>query len=634
MKRALFLSAAAFVTAPAHAQEVGAAAPPEVEAVVVTAARSEQPLAETPASITVIDRETLERRQALIVADELARTPGVAVNRNGGPGGVTSVRIRGAESDHTVVLIDGVKLNDPASVGGGFDFATLLTGEVERIEVLRGPQSVLYGSQAIGGVVNVLTGHPEGRSTRLSVEGGSRETGYIRGSTAFGTERVRIRLGAGAFTTEGVSAFNEDRGGQEPDGFRQTHVSARADVALTEVLALDLRAYRAESRTEFDGFAPPTFSLGDTAEFGRRDETVAYAGLNYAALEGRFRNRLGFAFTDLTRDNFGPQGPTFGSEGRNGRLEYQGVLELPREARLTFGAETERSRIQTDPTAFSPGLERDVRLDSVYAQGSAGLAPGVIATAGLRRDEHETFGGATTGQAGLLYARGATTFRANYGGGFKAPSLFQLYSQFGNLALEPEAADGVDLGVEHRLGERFSASATVFARDTKNQIDFASCFSAPSPLCADRRFGYYANLDRTEARGLELAAAARPVDALTLNLAYTYTDTENTGEGDPNRGLALPRRPEHTAYAEADYRFANGLAAGVGVQHVGQRFDDAANRFRLEAYTLVDVRAAYPLRQGLELFGRVENLLDEEYEDVQLYGTPGRGGFVGLRASF
>jgi vitamin B12 transporter len=156
-----------------------------------------------------------------------------------------------------------------------------------------------------------------------------------------------------------------------------------------------------------------------------------------------------------------------------------------------------------------------------------------------------------------------------------------------------------------------------------------------APGCAGRLFGgYYANLDRTEARGLELAATARPTEALTLSLAYTYTWAENVGEGDGNRGKRLPRRPEHTAYLDADYRFAGGLTAGAGVQHVGERFDDAANAVRLNGYTLVDARAFYPVREGVELFGRVENLFDAEYEDVRLYGTPGRGAFVGVRAAF
>ena len=638
MKLALFLSAAvsafpAFTTA-VRAEAAPGAGPTDVEAVVVTAARSERPLAETPASIAVLDRRTLERRQTVIVADALAQTPGVAVNRNGGPGGVTSVRIRGAESDQTVVLIDGVKLNDPASVGGGFDFATLLTGDVERIEVLRGPQSVLYGSQAIGGVVNVLTGAPGADPTRLSVEGGSRETGYVRASTALSAERVRLRLGAGVFSTEGVSAFNADRGGREPDGFRQAHASARADVQLTDGLALDLRAFHASSRTEFDGFAPPDFSFGDTEEYGERDETVAYAGLTHRA--GWLRSRLGLAFTDTTRDNFDPEGPgtkTFESKGRNERLEYQGVAELARGA-LTFGLETERSRLST-ASPFSAPLERGTTLTSLYAQGSTRATPELTLVLGLRRDEHEAFGGATTGQAGLVYARGATTVRANYGGGYKAPSLFQLFSEFGNAALQPEMANGFDLGVEHRMGERLSASAVAFARRTEDQIDFVFCADETAPGCAGRLFGgFYANLDRTEAAGLELAVAARPLQALSMNLAYTFTRTENTGEEDPNRGRDLPRRPEHAAHAEADYSFRSGTSFGVGLQYVGERFDDAANAVPLESYLLVQLRGAHPVRDGVELFARVENLLDEAYEDVRLYGTPGRGGFVGVRARF
>jgi vitamin B12 transporter len=635
LKLAAFLCTTTALAAPLGAAAAEPPLPSDVEAVVVTAARSERSLEDTPASIAVLDRRTLERRQTVIVADALAQTPGVAVNRNGGPGGVTSVRIRGAESDQTVVLIDGVKLNDPASVGGGFDFATLLAGDAETIEVLRGPQSVLYGSQAIGGVINVLTDAPAGRAARVSAEGGSRDTVYLRGSTAFGSERVRLRLAAGRFTTEGVSAFNVDRGGRELDGFRQTHATARADLRVTETLALDLRAFHADSRTEFDGFAPPDFSFGDTAEYGERGETVAYAGLTHRA--GPLRSRLGLALTDTTRDNFDPEGggsKTFESRGRNERLEYQGTAELPGGSALTFGLETERSRLRT-ASPFSGPLERRTTLNSLYAQGTTRATPDLLLLLGFRRDDHQAFGGATTGQAGLIYARGATTVRANYGGGFKAPSLFQLFSEFGNAALQPETADGFDLGVERRLGERFSASAVVFARRTEDQIDFVFCADETAPGCAGRLFGgFYDNLDEAEARGLELAVAARPLQALSVNLAYTFTRAENTGEGDPNQGRDLPRRPEHAAYAEADYSFRSGASLGLGVQYVGQRFDDAANAVPLESYLLLQLRGGYPLRDGVELFARVENLLDEAYEDVRLYGTPRRGGFAGVRLAF
>ena len=633
--RRLLLTATALAAFPAHAwaQQIGADAPAEVEAVVVTAARTETPLAETPAAITVIDRAELERRQVVIVSDELARTPGVSINRNGGPGTVTSVRIRGAEADQTVVLVDGVKLNDPASVGGGFDFANLLVGDVERIEVLRGPQSVLYGSQAIGGVINVLTADADSGS-RLTAEVQTPTGGYLRGGTTLSLGRASLRLGAGAYGTEGVSAFAEERGGRENDPYEQIHVTGRLDAPLTDALALDLRAYAASSRSEFDGFPAPDFALADTPEYGEVDERVGYAGLTYDA--GRLDNRLGLAVTEVDRRTFDPTGAgatTFEGEGRNERLEYQGVLTLTEAARLTFGAETERSRLLTR-SLFSGELKRDVRTHSLYGQGSLRPAEGLTLTAGVRRDDHETFGEAVTAQAGAVWALGPTTLRANYGEGFKAPSLFQLYSDFGNEGLDPEEARSIDLGLEHRFGPRLIASATVFARRTENQIDFFSCFGRQAPLCAIRPFGFYENIRETEAHGLELAAEARPVERLSLSLAYTRLATENRSADDADRGRELARRPDQSLYVSADYVVPGGASFGAGVQHVGESFDDAANRVRLDAYTLVDLRGAAPVREGVEVFARVENLFDEDYETAAGYGSLGRSAALGLRLRF
>jgi vitamin B12 transporter len=603
---------------PALAQD----APADVETVVVTAERAERPLEETAPAITVLTRQDLERRQVVVVSDALAQTPGVSVNRNGGQGSATSVRIRGAEADQTAVLIDGVKLNDPAAPGGGFDFGNLLTGDLERIEVLRGPQSVLWGSQAIGGVVNLLTARPgAGPSGRLAAEAGSLDTGYLRGAFGYGGDRAALRLSAGVFTTSGVSAF---RDGAEADAFRSVHASGRLDFDITQALALDLRAYHASSRTEIDGFRPPTFAFTDTPEFGEVRESVGYAGLRLNA--GVLRHRLGYALTRVDRENRDPSladPVTFESAGRNGRLEYQGVLDLAG-WRATFGAESERSEIDI------AGLDRSARLDSAYAQGAGKLTPDLTLTAGLRRDEHETFGGQTTGQAGLAWTPdgAAMTVRANVAGGFKAPSLFQLYSDFGNEALQPEEALGFDLGLEQRWGEDVVLSATAFARETENQIDFFSCFGAVDPRCANRPFGFYENLRRTGAYGLELAAEARR-GPLALAAAYTFLHAENA-----ETGARLARRPEHALYASADYLWPNRLSTGLGLQHVGERFDDAANRFPLEAYTLIDLRAAYPLTQRLELYGRVENLADEAYEQARLYGSVGRTAALGLRARF
>jgi vitamin B12 transporter len=179
-----------------------------------------------------------------------------------------------------------------------------------------------------------------------------------------------------------------------------------------------------------------------------------------------------------------------------------------------------------------------------------------------------------------------------------------------------------------------SAAVTVFARETSNQIDFFSCFGVDAPLCATRPFGFYDNVRETEARGLELAAEARPTERLSLTAAYTALRTENRSRDDSNRGRTLARRPETSLYASADYRWTGGAALGLGVQRVGESFDDAANRTPLEGYTLVDLRGSHPIREGAELFGRVENLLDESYETAAGYGAQGRTAALGVRVRF
>ncbi|MBW3559713.1 MAG: TonB-dependent receptor, partial [Proteobacteria bacterium] len=578
-------------------------------------------------------------------ADLLVQTPGVSFSRNGGIGSNTSLRIRGAEADQTVVVIDGVKLNDPSSPGGGFNFGNLLLGDVSRIEVLRGAQSTLWGSQAIGGVVNLVTAEPtEPFQGSLEVEGGSRETAYLRAGVGGASDRVVWRLAGGRFQTGGFSAFVR---GTEDDGYQNTGLSARARFLLTDVLSLDLRAVRSEGRLEFDGFPPPRFAFADTREVGRTTEFVGYAGLNLDLLDGRFRNRLAYGHTETRRNNVNPDQAnttvTFAATGENRRLEYQGVFAVRDELIATFGAETETSEFRTaSPTASRPNppvASAEVGIDAVYGQLQAEVAPGLTLTGGLRRDEHEVFGGATLGQLAAAWSLngGSSVLRASFGQGFKAPTLFQLYSLFGNLALEPEQADSYDAGVEQRLLKgRVTVSATYFARRTEQQINFVSCAAgAVDPLCfnaGSRRSGFFQNLSQTRAQGVELQGQAE-LGRLGLSANYSWTDAENDSPGS-DRGRRLPRRPEHQANLGATWTFASGASSTVAVRHAGESFDNASNSIRLKGYTLVDVRAAYPIGERAEVYARIENLTDETYETARNFGVPGRGGFIGVRGRF
>jgi len=616
-------------------------APRSIEEVVVTATRSPQPLYRVGSSITVISKEAIESSQAVVVSDLLTQTPGVSFSRNGGVGGATAIRIRGAETDQTTVLIDGVKLNDPSSPGGGYNFADLLAGDIERIEILRGAQSTLWGSQAIGGVVNIITTTPVSAfEASADGEGGSRATGYGRLGAGGAAERFTWRLAGGYYVTDGISTFD---GGAEQDGYQNAMLSGRVGVAVTQEISVDLRGFYLHSHAQLDGFPPPLYGFADTAEFNKTTEFVGYAGVNVDLLEGAFKNRVAYAYTDIARDSFNPDQPvttsTFLSVGRNKRLEYQGTLAIAGGWEAVFGAERETSALRTSaPNEFDPTPAEDVAgatTTSGYGQVQAEVIPGLTLTGGLRYDDHDTFGSRVLGQAAAAWSLndGDTVLRASFAQGFKSPTLYQLYSDFGNLALMPEKANTWDAGIEqHALGGALVVSAIGFYRKTVNQIDFVSCPNA-NPICTTGTFGFYDNIASARAQGLELAGSLS-VRELVLEANYTLTDTKNTSAANVNRGNDLARRPKHAANASATYQWPFDISTGVALRYVGRAFDNAGNSFVLQDFTLVDLRAAWKVNETVEVYGRVENIFDKAHQTARDYGSTGRGAFAGVRARF
>jgi vitamin B12 transporter len=616
----------------------------ETEHVFVTATRTEQPLARVGNSVTVLQPEQVRATQKTAVSDLIAATPGVAVSRNGGLGTTTALRIRGAESDQTVVLIDGVKLNDPSSTGGGFNFGNLLVDDIARIEVLRGSQSTLWGSQAIGGVVNIVTPVPAGPlAATIDAEGGSYATAKVAARVQAGNDRYAWRIGGNYLRTEGVSAFDEDLGGREEDGYRNVGFNARGLVYVTDAITAELRSNFSRGRTEIDGFPAPAFAFADTREYGITEEWVSYAGVNIDSFGGRLRNRIGFAYTDTDRENTDPDAvvpQTFDAYGRNLRWEYQGTLALGERATAVFGAETETSELSTaSPTAFEPDptpLQREVSLDGVYAQLQVTPIDTLTLTGGLRHDDHETFGSNSAGHAALAWAlTEATIVRASYGEGFKAPTLYQLYSQYGTPSLAPEDSEGWDAGIEQQFFDRkISLALTYFERDNTDMIDFVSCFGVRTDRCRAQPSGYYDNVQQTETDGYEASLAASVTSRLQFTANYMSLDARHASRSSVNFGRHLARRARDTANAELTYSWRIPLVTTLAGQYVGRSFDNAANTFVLDDYVLVDLRAAYSVSKQLEVYGRIENLLDQDYETTRRYGSIGRGGYVGFRQSF
>jgi vitamin B12 transporter len=647
--------AASFVIAnPLYSQTLGvpAAAPSDsLQEIVVVATRSPEPLTKIGSSVTVLDEPTIVASQEVALSDLVVQTPGLNFARNGGIGQVTSVFIRGADSDQTVVLIDGVLFNDPSTPASGFDFARLMTADVERIEILRGAQSTLYGSQAIGGVINVVTKQPtkpfEGD---FSIEGGSHDTGD--GSIGIGgkDDALTWHVGANWYGTSGIPTFDEKLGGTRLSASQVGGTNGLLRYDLTPELKLDVRAYYTQSRSDFDGYDTPSGSFGDDNEYGWVKQFLQYTGLTLSTPDINLTNRIAFQYTDSSTHDYDPNEPqspyavnadteTYYGIGRNLREEYQGTWDALPQLHAVWGAQHERSTFVTDSPAFdfTPDVQQNYAdIDSGYGQLQYEVGRGLTLTAGGRYDHHNVFGGHATGQfaAAWVLNDGQTILRSSFGTGFKAPSLYELYSNYGNLALRPEIAESFDAGVEQHLWDgRLVLSGTYFQSYSRDLIEFFDC-TTPSPLCQTEPYGYYANLNRASVVGGELQGALQLTRELNIAANYTYTYAEDRSPGSATFGNELPRRPHNMANASVNYNWIPPLTTTVAARYGGRSYDDAANTIALGGYVLFDLRVAYALRDNLEVYGRVENFTGKHYETAYEYGTLSRVGYLGVRTKF
>ena len=446
---------------------------------------------------------------------------------------------------------------------------------------------------------------------------------------------VSASIGAGYLRSDSFSTYNEARGATERDGYENYGANAKFNIALSEAISVNLRGWYSNGKVGIDGFPPPTYAFGDTNETARTEELVGYAGLNVALFDGRFHNRFAYAYNDTARENLDLSGTTpfqtFDAKGKNARLEYQGSFDIADGYALTFGAEREKSSYHASSYG-GPASGANARLNSAYAQLSATPITGLTLTAGARYDDHDTFGGKTTFATNGVYSPndGKTTIRASYGEGFKTPSLYQLFSDYGNQTLKPETSQGWDAGITQKLLDgAIEVGATWFHRDTSNQIAYISCPLPRTGICTNHAGGTYDNIARARARGLEFGLILKPVEALTVQANYSWIDATNRANG-----LQLARRPSQSVNASIDYKWAFGLETGATVTHVSNSFDNASNTRRLEGYVLVDLRASYPITKGVSLYGRIENLFDEQYETIFRYGTPRRAAYAGVRLAF
>ena len=621
----------------------------QLEELTVTATRLPVSANAVTASVDVITGEELRARGMPFVADALAELPSATVVQGGGIGGVGALFLRGGESDYVKVLIDGVPMND---AGGAFNFANLTTDNVERIEVVRGPVSVLYGSDAVSGIVQIFTRRGAG-PTQLtgSVEGGTDVTSRLALNAAGGRPALHWSAALSRLATDGMYDFNNEYGNTVLSGRLGGSPDTQTDVALT----LRYNDARSAFPTDFAGVP------SDSNQFSTQRQLTA--GLDAGRfLSGATEARVAVS---LSRTETGyddqPDHPGdvngFGYRSERTMTGSRALLDgrvnlRPSEALvLTLGAQYEReteeiaSETESDfgggPFTETSAFDRDRGTGGVYAQAVADMASGLALTLNARLDENSAFGTFGTARAGAAYRfAGGTRVRGSAGTAYKAPTFCEQYCDqpfiVGDPALAPERVATYELGIEQPVARGIvTIAATAFAQRFEDRIEYVAA-PAGEPT--------YGNLSAARARGLELAATAAPAAGLRLRAGYTWLDTEITdGGGNPSlgEGERLLRRPAHTVSFSGSYIPADRVTLSLGVVRVGARDDtdfESGLRGELPAYATVSAGASAELVRGaaavpsFTVTVRGENLLNERFE--QTFGFPGRRRmlFAGVRA--
>jgi vitamin B12 transporter len=612
MQRALLLSTALAVSLPlsAHARTPDDPADP-LDEVVVTATRLPAIVQDTPGA-RVIDRDAIERRGAVFATDILADVPGLSVVRSGAFGGVAQVRMRGAGPGKTLVLVDGVPVNDPAEVNGAFDFGGLGLGDVARIEVLSGPQSSLWGSDAIGGVIAFTTRETDGLD--LDLEAGSVDTRRSRLAVGFAETDRALGAWISQVESEGISAADIRDGASERDGLETTTVGARGRFALSSAVALDGAVRWSDAEVDLDGYPAPAFVLADTPDSQTSEQWSGFGRLRLSALG--LDHQFSLSALDLTRETVSDFPTLFDASRQVWRWQADGAA---RGVVFVIGAEREETEGR-----LSTGLTGELGTSSAFATARVEPIARLSLTAALRHDATDDFGSKTTGRLSAAFDAGAgVTLSAAWGTGFKAPSISQAVCDYCFSAqpfptLRPETAEGYEAAVGWRSADgRLEGRATVYRLKVEDQITYIF-----DPATFE---SVYVNVAETATDGVELEGRARLGGGFDLTAAYGWTDAR-----DETSGARLLRVPEHAGSATLGWS-GERLSAALTVRAESDQDDVGGVR---EAFVVAHLNGAYAVTENVTLTARIENLTDESYQQVFGYGEPGRSGYLGIRLRY
>ncbi|MGE3395353.1 MAG: TonB-dependent receptor plug domain-containing protein [Sphingomonas sp.] len=600
------------------------------ESIVVTAARTPVVADETGASTSLFDERALGALALPAAADVLRLSPGLTVGTTGPRGTQTQVRIRGAEASHTLVFLDGIRFNDPAA-GNEARFELLTTDSLSRLEIVRGPQSALWGSEALGGVVAAETADPfAARGIEGLAEYGSLDSARLFGRAAFGSNVIGVTASAGWLRSDGIDSFGA---GGERDGFDNRTASLRIEARPSAAIRIGAVGHHIAADSAYDGTDPLTFLRADT--FDRTENRLTAGRLWFSGTWADWAVRADAAYLDSVNRNFLVDAPLNRTAGD--RLTMSGqVARRFGGHQLIAAIEHHGEGFTARDTSFggATNQDRSRRLTAFVGEWRAEWSEAIVTDVALRHDDFSAFADATTLRASvLLRPGGGFALHASYGEGVAQPTFFDLFGFFpgsfaGNPNLTPERSRGWEAGLRWS-GNRWSLGVTGFSHRLRNEI--VDVFDPNTFLSSTR------NADgRSRRDGIELEAAYRHADWLMLSANYTYLDADQQTVA----GAVLVRevrRPRHSANL-AGFGSAGRFDWSMSLAYVGRRQDSDFDLFpaatvTLDAYVLASARIAYRLLPDLEIFARVENGFDTDYQDVVGYNTPGRTVHAGLRVA-
>lgn len=610
--------------------------------IVVSATRTSTPSIEIASSISVIDSVEIAQSHKTNILGLLKDQYGLSIMQSGGPGQLAQLYIRGANPGHVLVLIDGVKLNMPDDPGNSYDFSNLPVDNIEKIEVLRGPQSTLYGSNAMAGVINIITKKGYGKSSYfLNVEGGSLNTykGIAGTSGSYGPADYSVSFSK--TKSAGVSEADASYGNTEPDGYEIYNVSSRFGYTINPDIKLNAYAQFNTGTADLDQWGG---QYGDDPTYKFHHEEGSYeADADINSFNGVWRQNVSLSFMrNLRRYNYdsilyNPTSAMSFYQGDQYQFGWHNIIKAAQSQLLTVGLEAAKQSSSSASTylstvygnSISSFPQKDMNTISGYLQDQIKLSGNIFTTAGIRYDNFGDLGSAVTyriAQTYLVEAIG-TKLKAVFGTGFKAPSLYDLFAPiYGNKDLKSEKSSGWEAGFEQYL---FSSNIlfgfTYFSNTFWDLIGYDSNYRN-------------INIDKANTNGIESYFTA-DFKEITFSASYTYTNTADKTPGSSDENLSLIRRPKNTAALKLNCNISSKADANIDLAYIGKRDDKdfsyyPVKRVQLGDYTLLGASVTYSILENVKIYGRIENALDKKYEDVLGYGTAGRTGYIGLKLNF